>query len=932
MRTTGRKAGPAARPLVRGLNFWRNALMLFGRWLAFPLALAALVSVAQAQEALYLNPKLSPAERAHDLVGRMTLDEKASQLEDWATAIPRLGIPDYQTWNEALHGVANSGYATVFPQAIGMGATWDPALVQSMGNVISTEARGKYNQAQREGNHRIFFGLTFWSPNINIERDPRWGRGQETYGEDPFLTSRMGVAFVSGVQGGDLNHLRAVSTSKHFAVHSGPEPLRHGFNVDPTPRDLEETYLPAFRATVTEGHVQSVMCAYNSIDDWPACTSKMLLKEHLRDAWGFKGFVVSDCAAIVDVSQGHKKTPDIMHAAALAVQAGTDLSCSTWAPGFNTLADAVRQKLVSEDLITQAAERLYTARFQLGLFDPQGSNPLDRIPFSVVASAANRQTSLKAAEESIVLLKNSGILPLKTAPGHIAVIGPTADLLPSILGNYVGTPLQPVTPLDGMMRHFRSSSILYAQGSTLASGMSVPVPRTAFGLNQGLKTEFFATPDWTGRPVATLTQPEVQSDWGNARPVPQLATHNYSVRWSGSLTVPAPGHYVFSLETIGGFPYSPADSYRFLLDGKVISEGSLRINGDLSTMGNFKAAPGASPSAPPLMRFPKVPFIAFDFADTKPHDFRLEYSHSGDEAGGGLTLEWEAPAQAQLDEAVARANEADVVVAFVGLSPQLEGEELPIKIDGFTGGDRTSLDLPAPQQKLLEAVAATGKPLIVVLQSGSAVALNWANQHAAAVLTAWYPGVEGGTAIARTLAGLNNPAGRLPVTFYASLDGLPAFTDYSVQSATKGRTYRYFTGKPLWGFGYGLSYSNFKYGPITLSAETLKAGDPITATVTVTNTGTINGDEVVEAYLKTPQADGPIHSLAGFQRVNISTGMIRVVTLTLDPRALSSVDDKGNRAILEGKYTLTLGGAQPQETESKSEASFTVTGSMPLPK
>jgi beta-glucosidase len=734
------------------------------------------------------------------------------------------------------------------------------------------------------------------------------------------------------VQGGDLNHLRAVSTSKHFAVHSGPEPLRHGFNVDPTPRDLEETYLPAFRATVTEGHVQSVMCAYNSIDDWPACTSKMLLKEHLRDAWGFKGFVVSDCAAIVDVSQGHKKAPDIMHAAALAVQAGTDLSCSTWAPGFNTLADAVRQKLVSEDLITQAAERLYTARFQLGLFDPQGSSPLDRIPFSVVASAANRQTSLKAAEESIVLLKNSGILPLKNAPGHIAVIGPTADLLPSILGNYVGTPLQPVTPLDGMMRHFRSSTILYAQGSTLASGMSVPVPRTAFGLNQGLKTEFFATPDWTGRPVATLTQPEVQADWENARPVPQLATYNYSVRWSGSLTAPAPGHYVFSLELAGSFPYSPVENYRFILDGKVISEGSLRREADISRMGNFKAAPGASPTAPPVENFSKTPVIPVDFADTKPHDFRIEYSHTGDQAGGGITLEWEAPAQAQLDEAVARANEADVVVAFVGLSPQLEGEELPIKIDGFTGGDRTSLDLPAPQQKLLEAVAATGKPLIVVLQSGSAVALNWASQHAAAVLAAWYPGVEGGTAIARTLAGFSNPAGRLPVTFYASLDGLPAFTDYSVKSATGGRTYRYFTGKPLWGFGYGLSYSTFKYGPIKLSAETLKAGDPLTATVSVTNSGTVSGDEVVEAYLKTPQTDGPIHSLAGFQRIAIGAGASRDVTLTLDPRTLSSVDDKGDRAILEGKYTLTLGGAQPEETESKSEASFTVTGSMPLSK
>jgi beta-glucosidase len=872
----------------------------------------------------YLDVKLSPAERAHDLVGRMTLDEKASQLEDWATSIPRLGIPDYQTWNEALHGVARAGYSTVFPQAIGMAATWDPATVHSMGNIISTEARAKYNQAQREGNHRIFYGLTFWSPNINIFRDPRWGRGQETYGEDPFLTSRLGVAFVTGVQG-DPSHPRAIATSKHFAVHSGPEPLRHGFNVDPSPRDLEESYLPAFRATVTEGHVQSVMCAYNSIDEWPACTNKMLLKDHLRDAWGFNGFVVSDCGAIQDVNQGHKKTADVTHSAALSLEAGTDLSCSIWAPGFNTLADAVRQKLVSEDLVTQAAERLYTARVKLGFFDPQGYNQFDNIPIAANTAMGSRLASRRAAEESIVLLKNSGVLPLKTAPGHIAVIGPTAGLLPSILGNYVGTPVNPVTPLDGMISQFRGSTILYAQGSTLAAGVGVPVPRTAFGLNKGLKTEFFATPDWTGRPVAVATQHDVQTDWESARPVPQLETPNYSVRWSGSLAVPAPGHYVFTLEAGDSFPWSPAESYRFVLDGKVISEGSLR-------QGNLTPAPGASPTAPPVMQSAKVPSIPVDFTDTNPHDFRLDYSHSGDEAGGGLTLKWEAPAQVLLDEAVARAKESDIVVAFVGLSPQLEGEEMNIKIDGFNGGDRTSLDLPAPQQKLLEALSAAGKPLVVVLQSGSAVALNWANQHAGAILEAWYPGVEGGTAIAHTLAGLNNPAGRLPVTFYASLDGLPDFTDYAFKTGVKGRTYRYFQGKPLWGFGYGLSYSTFKYGPVKLSADNLKAGDPLTATVTVTNTGAVGGDEVVEAYLKTPQPDGPIHSLAGFQRVNIPAGQTKDVAITLDPRALSSVDDQGNRAILPGKYTLTLAAAQPQDTEAKSEAAFTVTGSAPLPK
>jgi len=903
--------------------------MLSPRCFTLPaIAFALLAPLAPAQQDAWLDTKLPAAERAHDLVGRMTLDEKASQLEDWATAIPRLGIPDYQTWNEALHGVARAGYATVFPQAIGMAATWDPAIVHNMGEIISTEARAKYNQAQREGNHRIFYGLTFWSPNINIFRDPRWGRGQETYGEDPFLTGKMGVAFVSGVQGGDLDHLRAVATSKHFAVHSGPETLRHGFNVDPSPRDLEETYLPAFRATVTEGHVQSVMCAYNAIDEWPACTNKMLLIEHLRDAWGFKGFVVSDCGAIVDINKGHKKTRDVEHSAVLALDAGVDLSCSMWNPGFNTLADAARQGLISEDLITQAAERLYTARFQLGLFDPQGYNPLDNLSYSDILLRRDREAALKAAEESIVLVKNNGALPFKTAPRHIAVIGPTADLLPSILGNYIGTPIDPITPLDCMLQQFRSSPILYAQGSTLAVGASVPVPRTVFGLGHGLKTEFFATPDWTGRPVATLTQPAIQDDWENAEPVPQLATHDYSVRWTGTLAVPAPGHYVFTLEQGDSFPYTPVESYRFILDGKVLSEGNLREGTDLSVMGNFYASPGASPTAPPAEHFPKRPSIAVDFTDTKPHDFRLEYSHAGDAAGGGLTLKWEAPAQAQLDEAVARAKEADVVVAFAGLSPQLEGEEMKIKIDGFEGGDRTSLELPAPQQKLLEAVAATGKPFIVVLQSGSAVALNWANEHADAILEAWYPGVAGGEAIARTLAGINNPAGRLPVTFYASLDNMPAFTDYTL----KGRTYRYFTGKPLWGFGYGLSYSTFKYGPIKLSAETLKAGDPLTATVAVTNTSAIPGDEVVEAYLKTPQPDGPIHSLAGFQRVHLAAGVTRAVAITIDPRSLSSVDDKGDRAILPGKYILSLGGAQPQDTSAKSETGFTITGSLDLPK
>ncbi|MEJ2247347.1 MAG: glycoside hydrolase family 3 N-terminal domain-containing protein, partial [Acidobacteriota bacterium] len=647
-----------------------NRRLLLGLLLIF----AMTAVFAAAQEPAYLNTDLSPEERAHDLVNRMTLDEKASQLEDWATAIPRLGIPDYQTWNEALHGVAGAGYATVFPQAIGMAATWDPEMVQSMGNVISTEARAKYNQAQREGNHRIFYGLTFWSPNINIFRDPRWGRGQETYGEDPFLTGRLGVAFVKGVQGDDSTHPRAIATSKHFAVHNGPEPLRHGFNVNPSLRDMEETYLPAFRSTVIEGQVNSVMCAYNSINNWPACTNEALLKDYLRSAWGFKGFVVSDCGAIVDVYEGHKKAADITEASVQALKAGTDLSCSIWNPGFNTLADAVRRGLVEEELVTQAAERLYSARFSLGLFNSPGSSLLDNIPYSNNASSTHREIALKAAQEALVLLKNDGVLPLESAPGPIAVIGPTADLLPSILGNYVGTPLDPVTPLDGMIRQFSKSPILYAQGSTLAEGLGVPVPRTAFGLGEGLKTEFFATPDWTGRPVAVTTKPNVQADWENAKPNPEVDTPNYSVRWTGTIAVPAPGRYVFSVEPGNSFPYSPKESYRFFLDGKVLSEGSLRESIDPSVVfnGSFKTSSGNSPNAPPVMEFPNVPSIPVDFTDTTPHEFRLEYSHSGDQAGGGVTLKWQAPAKAQLDEAMARAMESDVVVAFVGMSPQLE--------------------------------------------------------------------------------------------------------------------------------------------------------------------------------------------------------------------------------------------------------------------
>ncbi|WP_419804971.1 glycoside hydrolase family 3 C-terminal domain-containing protein [Terriglobus sp.] len=919
------------------------------------------------QQRPWLDTSLPAQQRAHLLVQKMTLDEKAQQLEDWATAIPRLGIPDYQTWNEALHGVARSGYATVFPQAIGMAATWNPKMLQQVGDVISTEARGKFNGAQREGNHRIFFGLTFWSPNINIFRDPRWGRGQETYGEDPFLTGQIAGGFIRGVQGPDPDHPKAVATSKHYAVHSGPESQRHIFDAVISNRDLEETYLPAFRSTVVDAHVKSLMCAYNAIDGHSACANTMLLKDHLRDAWHFSGFVVSDCAAIVDVTNGHHDAPDIEHAAAISLKAGTDLSCSIWAPGFNTLAKAVRHNLVSEDLVTQAAERLYTARFQLGLYDG-GKNALDNVSPDVAGDAQNGAMAEKVAEASLVLLQNKGALPLTNRAKSIAVVGPTADLLVSLEGNYNGQARSYVTPLDGMLQ-LGGKTVHYAQGSTLADGVVVPVPRTA--LPGGLKMEVFASTDLSGQPALTRTVPNIQNDWDNVALAPGAGSsnggHDYSVRWTGKLRLPGPGTYKLALEGLSSFPYSPKETFRFTMDGKTVKEGSLQnlrtakeaaanssarpeqkaepqqsepksgekpattdatMQDAAAAMGDFHFAPGASPTAPPVMTGSSPAKFEVTVNDAADHDIVIEYSHAGDHSGGGLVLNWEPPTQPLLDEAVAAAKQSDIVVAFTGLSPQLEGEEMPVHVQGFSGGDRTSIDLPAAQQRMLEAVAATGKPVIVVNLSGSAIALNWAKEHAAAVVQAWYPGEAGGTAIARVLIGQSSPAGRLPVTFYASTGDLPAFTDYSM----KNRTYRYYTGTPLWGFGYGLSYTTFQYGAPKLSDATLTAGKPLTVTVPVKNTGKVASDEVVEAYLKTPQPDGPARSLVAFERVHLNPGESRDVTLHVSDRSLSSVTDAGDHVVLPGHYELSVGSTQPGPGSNAVMAGFEVQGTATLPK
>jgi beta-glucosidase len=858
----------------------------------------------------WMNPDLPLNQRVDDLIGQMTLEEKVSQMRDHAAAIPRLGVPKYDWWNEGLHGVAFAGTATNFPQVIGMAATWDAPLVHTMGETISTEARAKYNQAMRDNDHEMFFGLTFWAPNVNIFRDPRWGRGQETYGEDPFLTGRMAVAFVSGMQGDDPRYFRVISTPKHYAVHSGPEPLRHQFNVDVSPHDLEDTYLPAFRAAVTEAHAQSVMCAYNAIDGAPACASTLLLRDHLRDAWHFDGYVTSDCAAVSDIANGHHYAPDMAHAAADAVKAGDDLECGFGqGQAFLALVDAVHQGLVSEADIDTALRRLFSARFELGMFDPPPSFAYGQIPFTEVNSPQHRQLSLQAARESIVLLKNQDhVLPLKSGIARIAVVGPTAELVQSLQGNYNGPPPNPVYPVDGIERRFSSTKIDYAQGASLVQGFAMPIEhsalRPASGSGFGLTGEYFDNNTLSGQPVLTRIDRNVNFNWDKVVPLTGLHRNNFSVRWTGSFVPPAPGDYQLGVRINYCYACENAEGFRLYLDGKMLVESANKTTGER----------GSGVEAP------------VHFSDTQPHAIRLEYLHGTGSAGIDLT--WIAPADALRNEAVQAAQQSDVTVAFVGLSPSLEGEEMPVHLDGFSGGDRTSIDLPAVQEELLKAVAATGKPLIVVLQNGSALAVNWAEEHANAILEAWYPGEEGGTAIAETLAGDNNPGGRLPLTFYSSLSQIPDFAEYSM----KGRTYKYFSGRPLFPFGYGLSYTTFTYSDLK-GPTVLPAGQPAKVEASVTNSGAVAGDEVVEVYLTQPRAfETPIRVLAGFQRVHLAAGESAQIDFTISPRSLGQVDADGNRVIVPGNYTVSVGGSQPDDSTAGVTGTFTIAGKQELPK
>lgn len=679
----------------------------------------------------YQNSKLPLSDRVRDLVSRMTLDEKISQMLHEAPAITRLGVPEYNWWNECLHGVARAGVATVFPQAIGLAATWDTSLILRVATAISDEARAKHHEAIRGGNRGQYFGLTFWTPNINIFRDPRWGRGHETYGEDPFLTARIGVALVNGLQGDNPAYLKVAATAKHYAVHSGPEQDRHRFDAVISRKDLRETYLPAFKALVQEANVESVMGAYNRTNGEPCCGSETLLENILRKEWGFAGHVVSDCGAICDFHRHHKVTASPEESAALAVRNGCDLNCGET---YHSLHAAVAQGLLSEADIDRSVSRLIATRIKLGMFDDPDEVPYSRIPASVNDSLEHRELARQAARETVVLLKNNGVLPLPKDLNAIQVTGPNAASTDVLLANYNGLSSRLVTIIEGIC-------------GKVGAGTAV--------------------------------------HWSEGVPLTGQATN-----------------------------------------------------------------------------------------------FWLPLNH---------------------------AKSSDVIIAAVGLSPRLEGEEGDAA-DSDGGGDRRRIDLPGSQEEFLKQLKATGKPLVVVACGGSAIALNWAQENADAVVFAWYPGEEGGNAVADVLFGDYNPAGRLPVTFYKSIDDIPDFRNYDME----GRTYRFFRKEALYPFGFGLSYTSFRYQYLDI-AESSSAGDPLVATVQVANAGKLAGDEVVQLYVS--DLDGgdsaPIRELKAFARVSIAAGQTTTLTLTVPAAELLRTAADGSQAKITGRLLVSVGGGQP---------------------
>lgn len=839
---------------------------------SFILALIALLTSAQsfAQTADYLNPELPVEQRVEDLVSRMTLAEKVSQMMDQAPAIERLGVHPYNWWNEALHGVARSGLATSYPQAVGFAATWNEELIFDMATTISDEARAKHHEYARNGTYHRYQGLTIWSPNINIFRDPRWGRGQETYGEDPFLTGRLAVNFIQGLQGDDPNYFKTVATVKHFAVHNGPEPERHTFDVYPSERDLRETYLPMFDVGIHEGGAYSLMCAYNRVDGVPACSSEDLLVDILRDEWAFDGFIVSDCWALDDIFANHKVVETVEEAAAQALKAGTDLECGTNV--YPNLPGAIEKGYITEADIDVSLKRLFTARFKLGMFDPPSKVKYQNIPIDVLDSDEHQALALQVARESMVLLKNDGTLPFSKNIETIAVLGPNADQELVLLGNYNGMPSDIVTPLEGIRGLVsEETEVLYSLGSELVAEYPVvePVTPSVFTNEQGEQgLTFTLSESLTDKPVLTKTVTSVGEEWGENAPHPDLHADAFAAKWSGTLHPEASGEYKFQVSSTLRFEVK--------IDGKVIVNSENR-------WGNEHDFPAPETSE----------FIYLE--EGKAYKFEIEGVDTKGDAQ--LYLEWARPADQLRSQALEMAKKADAVVLVMGLTPRLEGEEMPVNLKGFNGGDRTTIELPDVQQEFVKEITELGKPTALVLLNGSAIALPWISENVPAIVEGWYGGQAGGTAIAEVLFGDYNPAGRLPVTFYQSTDDLPPFEDYNMEN----RTYRYFEGEALYPFGHGLSYTTFEYGAITLNENSFTNDGKIKLSVDVSNSGELAGDEVVQLYVSYPESEvsRPIRDLRGFDRVHLNPGESKKVEFLVDLNDLRYWDAENDTWVLE---------------------------------
>lgn len=825
------------------------------------------------------NAGLPTERRVSDLVSRLTLEEKVSQMLNTAPAIPRLGIPAYEWWNEILHGVARTPYkTTVFPQAIGMAATWDVNSLKQMANYSAMEGRAINNIAVAEGKTKDrYLGLTYWTPNINIFRDPRWGRGQETYGEDPFLTGKLGAAFVKGLQGDDPKYLLAAACAKHFAVHSGPELTRHVDNIDPSLYDLWDTYLPAFKELVVNAKVAGVMCAYNALNSQPCCANDLLMNDILRHQWHFTGYVTSDCGAIDDFVNYHKTHKTNEAAAVDAVFHGTDVECGNSV--YRSLVAAVKDGTISEKQIDVSLKRLFDIRYRLGMFDPVEKVKYTQVKRNTLEAPEHKAHALKMAQQSIVLLKNQNqVLPLSKSLKRIAVIGPNADDRMALLGNYNGVPSRVISVLDGIREKLGTQTeMIYEPGvSYVGDKLFMPDNDASFysyNNKQGIKVSYFNNEKLEGTPAYETIVPDINFVYREGQqPAQGVTASHFSARFTSNFSVKEDQNITWQMEG--------DDGYRLYINDSLVVK-------------RWGYDPGKS-------------LVTWKAQTGKNYKMVLEYRQN--EEGAMIRMQKGATQTADLDAVAKRVAAADAIVFVGGISPELEGEEMSVNVDGFSGGDRTSILLPAIQTRLLQKLQATGKPVVLVMLTGSAIALPWEQAHIPAIVNAWYGGQSAGTAIASVLFGDYNPAGRLPVTFYKGDADLPQFKDYNM----KGHTYRYFGGEVLYPFGYGLSYTNFTYGEMKLPKQVTK-GMAIQVETTVTNSGQSDGEEVVQLYVKHLGITGPvpIRSLKGFQRISLKKGASKKLVFSLTPEQLMLINENGEAYQPVGKVQISIGGGQP---------------------